>query len=287
MLFPIHAVIRRNSSDGSLGIANSSPPSSPPIIAESNGFRMAVEPIQTIGFPLSGNVLLPGGSVFPGQDDVMLEIYAAPKSELVVPSLPSPDLGQVGARVFAHVSDPNIRLRDMLACQVCHELMFDTVTASPCCHHFCAPCLSQWLDSDNANAHSCPVCRVILSAATPDPLVRAICAAYVQVEPSHARAPEEIRQLQKVDTSSIARVGERRRHVRWLLFFRLCRVQPLALSFGLTPHHCAICETILKNLTIAIRLVRMKTRAKAMMMVVLMRMRRLGVYKTGVSTRPV
>jgi hypothetical protein len=51
-----------------------------------------------------------------------------------------------------------------------------------------------------------------LSAATPDPLIRSISAAYAEVEPEHARNPDEIRQLQQVDTGSIARVGERRRH---------------------------------------------------------------------------
>ncbi len=241
-LFPIHAVIRRNLNDGSLGIANSSPPPSPPIIAEANGFRIPVEPVQTIGFPLSGTLLLPVGSGPSREDDLMLEIYAVPKPDPAVSSLPCADLGQVGARVFANVSDPNIRLKDMLTCQVCHELLFDAVTASPCCHHFCAPCLSQWLDSDNANAHSCPACRVILSAATPDPLVRAICAAYSQVEPAHARAADEIRQLQRVDTSSIARVGDRRRHVRVQLRLHLflC-ARLLALLFNIALFRSALC----------------------------------------------
>lgn len=213
-LSSIHAVIRRNPIEGSLGVANASAPGSAPIVAECDGFRVTVQPVESIGFPSSGTLHIPAfpppGS--PPEEDLVLEIYAAPKRELVVSSPPVADSGQVDVRVFGSICDPSIRLKDMLTCQVCHELLFDAVTVSPCCHHFCAPCLSQWLDSDNANAHSCPVCRVILSAATPDPLIRSISAAYAQVEPAHARAPDEIRQLQQVDTGSIARVGERRRH---------------------------------------------------------------------------
>ncbi len=213
-LAPIHAVLRRNPSDGSLGLANASPPDSPPIMVESNGFRMALHPVDTVGFPFSGTLEIPAAPLLgaPCEDILLLEIYATPKREPVVASLPPSAAGQVDARVFAHLCDPNVPLKDMLTCQVCHELLFDAVTVSPCCHHFCAPCLSQWLDSDNANAHSCPVCRVILSAATPDTLIRSISSAYAHVEPAHARNSDEIRQMQQIDTSSIAKVGERRRH---------------------------------------------------------------------------
>jgi hypothetical protein len=196
--------------DGSLGVANASTPPAPPIIVESNGYRVALQPVETIGFPSSGTLQIPESSPpSSSEEDLLLEIYSAPHRDLVVPA---PVSGQVDARVFAHLCNPQVPLKDMLTCQVCHELLFDAVTVSPCCHHFCAPCLSQWLDSDNANAHSCPVCRVILSAATPDPLIRSISSAYAQVEPAHARNADEVRQMQQVDTSSIARVGERRRH---------------------------------------------------------------------------
>jgi hypothetical protein len=207
-LSPIHAVIRRNPSDGSLGIANASVLPSP-ITAQSDGFQIDVNPVESTGFPLTGTLIIPACSISGSaeEENVVLEIYAAPKREPMSP-MRAFDSGQID-RMYANGS---IRLKDMLTCQVCHELLFDAVTASPCCHRFCAPCLSQWLNSDNANAHSCPACRVILSAATPDPIIRSISAAYALIEPAHARTPEEIQQLQQIDTGCIARVGDRRRH---------------------------------------------------------------------------
>jgi hypothetical protein len=162
---------------------------------------MKAEPLESIGLPFICTL------VFPAASGVLTE-----STSLDIWARPGGDSAQVDARVFAKACHPSIRLKDLLTCQVCHELLFDAVTVSPCCHHFCAPCLSQWLVSDNANAHSCPVCRVILSAATPDPLIRSISDAYAQVQPAHSRAPDEIRQLQQVDTSALARVGDRRRH---------------------------------------------------------------------------
>ena len=90
-LSPIHAVIRRNISDGSLGVANSSVLSTPPIVAECDGFRVTVFPVETIGFPLSGTLFIPA-CLPPGslpEEDFMLEIYAVSKRDPVVTPVPA------------------------------------------------------------------------------------------------------------------------------------------------------------------------------------------------------